>query len=58
MDRNKRSSIWFWVLVVALAVAAVQVLVAASTYDDACPMADTPRTWKVFPPGWECQRTY
>ena len=55
MDRNARSSIWFWLLVVALVVLAVEVLVAVSTFDDACASPDTPRVWSVFPPEWECR---
>jgi hypothetical protein len=45
---------WFWVFVVVGVVVAVQALIAVSTYDDACARSDTPRTWNVFPPGWEC----
>jgi hypothetical protein len=50
-DRNRRSSLWFWLLLLTL-LAVVAVGVRAVTTADECEGRSS--TWNWVPPGFEC----
>lgn len=55
MVRHRRSTRWFWFLLVVLVVGLYYGIVAASTIDHCG--RDAPRYWNWVPPRWECTRT-
>jgi hypothetical protein len=52
VDRNRRSTLWFWVLLVALVIAATVVARAWSTSNEC---DDRATEWSWWPPGFECR---
>jgi|GEM_PF-2550725 len=58
MKRNTRSSVWFWVLLVLMVAIGTSIAIAASTHDNACATADSPKHWEIFPPRWVCERGF
>jgi hypothetical protein len=51
MDR-RRSSIWFYLAIIALAYSAYSLAMAYTTSGDCDGYAS--KTWQVLPPKWEC----
>jgi len=58
MNRNVRSSLWFWALLVVMLAVGVSAAIAVGTHDSACATASSPKHWQLFPPRWVCERRY
>lgn len=55
MQRNMRNSVWFWVLLVIFLFVGYSAIIAVTTHDGACARPDSPKSWVLFPPHWECE---
>ncbi len=49
--RNRRSTFWFWILLVALVLTVVVGVRFVTTAEDC---GDGPKSWQWFPPEWVC----
>lgn len=49
------SGVLFWVLLVIMFYAGASIIVAWQTYDD-CGGEHDMSDWRVYPPGWVCDR--
>lgn len=58
MQRNARTSVWFWVFLVLAITVGLSAIIAVTTHDDACRTADSPKSWVIFPPHWECKSSF
>ena len=56
-DTPKRTFFAF-LLGAAIIYGLFSLIIAVGTQDSACPTPDWPKTWRVFPPAWDCERSF